>query len=298
MDTAEAHKRYVNEVSRKAALRSTRLIEALGTVAREDFLGPPPWRITRLPNLWHREYTSEVGQIYDDVVVALDPARNLNNGLPSALTAYIDALELKEGQTVLHGGTGSGYYTALIAHCVGERGRVIGVELDPKLAARASQTLKHLPQVEIICADATRFDFRKVDAILINAGATYPCPHWLDSLKRPGRLILPMVRWPKGSVFGSGVAGFGATLQIDRSERGFAAKFLEYFAVFPCLGALDDEADRLLALAFESGRLPEMRSLRRDAHEPVSTCLLHGSGYCFSSAELTARNDEQDETPR
>jgi Protein-L-isoaspartate(D-aspartate) O-methyltransferase (PCMT) len=83
----------------------------------------PPWGIIRLPNLWNREFTSDLAQIYDDEVVALDPKRNLNNGLPSALTALIEALELKEGQTVLHTGTGMGYFTALIAHCVGETGR-------------------------------------------------------------------------------------------------------------------------------------------------------------------------------
>ena len=148
MDSSEGRRRYATQVRRKAELRSKRLIEALETVAREDFLGPPPWRITRLPNLWNREFSSDLAQVYDDVVVALDPARHLNNGLPSALTALIDSLELKEGQTVLHAGTGTGYYTALIAHCVGEGGRVVGLELDPQLAKRARENLKQLPQVE------------------------------------------------------------------------------------------------------------------------------------------------------
>jgi protein-L-isoaspartate(D-aspartate) O-methyltransferase len=108
VDSSEARGRYASQVRHKAALRSERLIEALGTVARKDFLGPPPWRITRPPDLWKREFTSDLAQIYDDVVVALDPARNLNNGLPSALTALIDALELKESQTVLHAEPGPG----------------------------------------------------------------------------------------------------------------------------------------------------------------------------------------------
>ena len=194
MDSSEGRRRYATQVRRKAELRSKRLIEALETVAREDFLGPPPWRITRLPNLWNREFSSDLAQVYDDVVVALDPARHLNNGLPSALTALIDSLELKEGQTVLHAGTGTGYYTALIAHCVGERGRVVGLELDPQLAKRARENLKQLPQVEILCADATTYDAGKVDAILVNAGASFPCPLWLDSLKPLGTLILPLVR--------------------------------------------------------------------------------------------------------
>jgi len=100
-----------------------------------------------------------------------------------------------------------------------------------------------------------------------------------------GWLVLPLVRWPKGSRFGSGLAGFGAMFRIDRAEQGFAARFLAYFAVFPCVGALDDEADRVLAQAFDDGRLPEMRSFRRDAHQADSSCLLHGRGYCFSTAD-------------
>jgi protein-L-isoaspartate(D-aspartate) O-methyltransferase len=144
---------------------------------------------------------------------------------------------LKEGQTVLHAGTGMGYYTALIAHCVGETGHVVGLELDPQLATRARENLKQLPQVEILCADATTYDAGKVDAVLVNAGASFPCPRWLDSLKPLGTLILPVVRWPKTSRFGSGIAGIGAMFRIDGEEHGFAARFLSYFSVFPCVGA-------------------------------------------------------------
>lgn len=298
MDSSEARRRYATQVRLRAGLRSKRLIEALETVAREDFLGPPPWQITRLPNLWNQELTSDLAQIYDDVVVALDPARHLNNGLPSALTGLIDSLELKEGQTVLHAGTGTGYYTALIAHCVGETGRVVGLELDPELATRARENLKQLPQVEILCADATTYDAGQVDAILVNAGASLPCPLWLDSLKPLGTLILPLVRWPKGSVFGFGIAGFGAMFRIDAAEHGFAARFLSYFAVFPCVGALDEEADRALARAFEGGRLQEIRSFRRGAHEADSSCLLHGRGYCFSSADTKSEPDRRKRSPR
>lgn len=117
---------------------------------------------------------------------------------------------MKEGQTVLQAGTGTGYYAALIAHCVGETGRVVGLELDPQLAKRAREIVKQLPQVEILCADATTYDAGKVDAILINAGASFPCPRWLDSFKPLGPLILPLVRWPKESRFGSGIAAIGA----------------------------------------------------------------------------------------
>jgi hypothetical protein len=80
--------------------------------------------------------------------------------------------------------------------------------------------------------------------------------------------------------------------RIDGEEHGFAARFLSYFAVFPCVGALDEEADRVLAQAFDGGRLAEIRCLRRDAHEADSSCLLHGRGYCFSSADAKAHGDK------
>jgi protein-L-isoaspartate(D-aspartate) O-methyltransferase len=174
---------------------------------------------------------------------------------------------------------------------VGETGRVVGLELDLQLATKARENLKQLPQVEILCADATTYDAGKVDAILVNAGASFPCQLWLDSLKPLGTLILPLVRWPKGSVFGSRIAGFGALFRMDGADHGLAARLLSYFAVFPCVGALDEQADRALAQALDGGRLLEIRSLRRDVHGADSSCLLHGRGYCFSSGEVEQRPD-------
>jgi protein-L-isoaspartate(D-aspartate) O-methyltransferase len=283
-DLSDMRRLYAERIRNKAGLRCQRLIEALAQVPREDFLGEPPWGTMKPPTVWLTDLTSEISEIYDDVIVALDASRHLNNGLPSAVTAYIDALELHEGDRVLHAGAGTGYYTALIAHCVGNHGQVTGVELDSELAERARSSLKGVPQVKVVCGDATTYDAGEVDAILVNAGATYPCPIWLNSLAPGGRLMLPLVRWPKGSQFGSGIAGFGAMFQIDRLGSGFAAKFLAYFAVFPCLGALDEDSARLLAAAFDSGRVREMRSLRRNPHPENPSCILHGRGYCFSTA--------------
>jgi protein-L-isoaspartate O-methyltransferase len=55
---------------------------------------------------------------------------------------------------------------------VGKTGRVVGLELDLQLATRARENLKHLPQMEIVCADTTTYDAGKVDAIFVNAGAS------------------------------------------------------------------------------------------------------------------------------
>jgi protein-L-isoaspartate(D-aspartate) O-methyltransferase len=189
---------------------------------------------------------------------------------------------LQEGEHVAHAGCGTGYYTAIMAYLVGASGRVIAIELDRELAARARANLRHLPYVEVVAGDASIYDAGKADCILINAGATHPLPLWLDSLEPQGRLVFPLIRWPEGSKFGSGVAGMGVMMRVQRLDAGYRAGLVSPVGIFPCTGALDTEADRLLADTFARGGLADVRSLRRDAHDADRSCLLHGRGYCFS----------------
>lgn len=288
-DLVEARRRYADSIRQRAGLRSERLVHALAEVPREKYLGPGPWKILRPPNILLYEDTldADPARIYDDVLVALDLTRRLNNGLPSGLAGWIDALDLQEGERVVHAGCGTGYYTAIIAEVVGEKGHVTAIELDRDLAARAQANLGHLPYVEVVAGDASAYDAGKADGILVNAGATHPCSLWLDSLKPRGRLVFPLIRWPAGSKFGPGsVAGWGVMMRVQRLDPGHAAKFVSQVGIFPCLGAIDAEADRLLAEAFAKGGLAEVRALRRDGHLADSSCLLHGHGYCFSNLEI------------
>jgi protein-L-isoaspartate(D-aspartate) O-methyltransferase len=285
----EARRRYAESIRQTANLRSERLVLALAEVPRENYLGPGPWKLHRPPNLWEYEDTpdGDPAHIYDNVLVALDSTQLINNGMPSMLAHWIDALDLQKGEHVVHAGCGTGYYTAIIAYVVGVNGRVTAIEFDQGLAARAQRNLKHLPYVEVIAGDATVYDPGKVECIFINAGATHPCALWLDSLKPQGRLMFPLIRWPEGSKFGSGIAGWGVMIRVQRLDSGYAAKFVAQLGIFPCLGAIDAEADRLLAEALARGGLAEVRSLRRDTHDGESSCLLHGRGYCFSKLEIS-----------
>jgi protein-L-isoaspartate(D-aspartate) O-methyltransferase len=106
-----SRRRYAELIRRRANLRSERLVSALADIPREKYLGPGPWRILRSANLTTYEDTADANpaHIYDDVLVALDPTRVLNNGLPSSLCAWIDLLDLQEGESVVHAGCGTGY---------------------------------------------------------------------------------------------------------------------------------------------------------------------------------------------
>lgn len=283
-------RKYADLIRRRAGLRSDRLVRALSEVPRESYMGPGPWKILRRMSQPPRYEDTPDGNpvhVYDDVLVGLDLAKRINNGLPSGLAKWIDALDLQEGEHVVHAGCGTGYYTAIIAHIVGTGGRVTAIELEPVLAARAQANLQHFPYVEVIAGDATRYQTTSADAVFINAGATHPCALWLDTLKPAGRLVFPLVRWPEGSKFaGPPVAGWGVMIRIERAQAGYRAEVVSPVGIYPCLGATDTEADSRLAETLAKGGFGGLQSLRREIHAPEPSCLLHGDGYCFSKVAV------------
>ena len=76
--------------------------------------GPPPWRIGS-GGLFGLTSSDDPARLYEDVLVAIDAERGINNGQPSLHAQSIDALGLKEGETVVQIGAGAGYYTAILA---------------------------------------------------------------------------------------------------------------------------------------------------------------------------------------
>ncbi len=99
-----------------------------------------------------------------------------------------------EGEHVVHVGTGTGYYTAIMAHLVGAQlGTSPASSSNPDLAARARGIPdRHTPNAEIVEGDGTAVPFEPADVIYVNAGATRPADIWLDRLKDGGRLVLPL----------------------------------------------------------------------------------------------------------
>jgi protein-L-isoaspartate(D-aspartate) O-methyltransferase len=286
---SDIRRRYAKDIRAAAKLRSAALVDALATVPRERFLGPGPWQILSTERgSWRRLTRSSRGgyrttpgtnprHLYRDVLVAVDPGRGLNNGLPSALAFWLDALDLHTEDHALHVGCGTGYYTAIMAEVVGPAGRVVGIEIDAELAARARENLAYLGNVEVLHGDGGEGAGASFDAIFINAGVSYPREVWLDSLKLGGRLILPLTT----------DEGKGGMLKVERGGGGYAARFLSTVSVYPCAGSRDAELSRRLRRALAGGRLKSVESLRRGGHEADGTCWIHGSGFCLSTLPVS-----------
>jgi protein-L-isoaspartate(D-aspartate) O-methyltransferase len=285
IDLQQRRRFFADEIQACAGLRTPSLVDAFATIERERFLPPGPW-ITRSEADFggpaRQTPDADPRHVYHNVVLAIDPARQLFNGQPSTIGMWIDALGLVPGARVLHVGTGLGYYTAIIAHVVGPDGRVVGIEVDAALASAARSNLQPFPWVEIRHGNATEPFDQVFDAVVVNAGATHPQAVWLDALAPRGRLVLPLtVTMPPGAPIGK---GFVLLLTNDGGGGDMSARVLTMVMIYSGLGIRDDAMTERLGRAFMRGALPRVTRLRRDVHEESAACWLHGDGFCLASA--------------
>ncbi len=272
-----ARRRYAEQLREMAHMRSAAVVEAFATVPRERFVGPGPW-LVMADNNNRVVDDGDPRHLYFNVLIALDESKGINNGQPSLWAEFIDWLDLKSGDSVLHLGCGTGYYTAILAEVVGPGGRVTAVEIDPGIAERARAALAPWPQVTVIQGDGAQEGWEPVDAVVVSAGATYPLPSWLEAVRVEGRLVFPL----------TSDTGPGAMACLRRANANWFAARLEYGAQFiPFAGARDEEVSRRLAEALERDRGRPVRSMRRDAHRAEESCWLHGEGWCFSQLDVT-----------
>jgi protein-L-isoaspartate(D-aspartate) O-methyltransferase len=267
----ERRRAYAGEITRSAHVQDPRIEKAFAAVPREDFAGPP-WRVGS-GGLFGLTSTDDPARLYEDVLIAIDPERGVNNGQPSLHAQAIDALRLKEGETAVQIGAGAGYYTAILAELVGPTGRVIAYEIAPDIAARAVANLARYPQVEVRARSGVE-DLLQADAIYVNAAATHPLRPWLDALKPGGRLVFPL----------QAAGSSGAMLMVTRPEHGQAwpARLLTGVVFIPCEGAQDAEMGRKLDEAFRRGRADRVRSLRF-GQAPSETDWVRGDGWALST---------------
>jgi len=274
MDRIESHRLFfANLIAAQAGLPpDSELAAAFASTPREQFVGPPPWKVfTRSGYI--ESPSDDPAVLYQDVVVSLGADGSLNNGQPSLHAFCIATLAIKKGEHVVHVGAGSGYYTTILAKLVGETGAVDAYEIEPSLAQRAAKNLAPFPNVTVHPRSGAEEPLPACDVLYVNAGATEPLAVWLDALHPMGRLLFPLT--PD--------AGVGAMLLVTKREDGtYAARFLLQVQFVPCIGARIEATAQKLSEGFRNNNWTKVKSLHRN-DEPDDSCWCSGPGWWLST---------------
>lgn len=256
-----------------------RIESAFAFVPREHFLGRGPWTVSRFSGTsatFVETPNADPILVYQNVLFALDREKGINNGEPWLHGEMIAALDPDRGDTVLHVGCGTGYYTAIIAHLVGPGGRVIGYEIEPSLAERAAMCLEPWDHVSVAPGTGVGARLPHANAIYVSAGATRPEAAWLDALSNGGRLVFPLA---------AGGGSFGVTMRVERVGARFKVGLVGRSAFISCVGASETDEGQRVGAALASGVLWSARQLFRHT-VPDESAVLVGDDWWLSSTPV------------
>ncbi len=157
---------------RRRGMRDERVLAAMEAVPRHEFV----------PG-------SERSMAYDDRPLPIGGGQTISQ--PWIVARMAEVLDLGPDDVVLEVGTGSGYAAAVLAELAG---RVVTIEQDRALAARAARQLGAWPNVTVVVGDGGLGHPADApyDAITVAAAAPAVPQPLLDQLADGGRLVMPV----------------------------------------------------------------------------------------------------------
>ena len=177
----------IDNLIKEGWLKTPRIIAAFRKIKREDFLPEGKKELAKLNEALPIGYSQTISQ-------------------PLVVAFMLELLAPESGEKILDIGSGSGWTSALLAELVGEKGRVIAVEIIPdfkefgeKNIAKYNFIEKGI--VEFVCADgskgypniSSRPELREgFDKILCSATAKELPEEWKEQLKIGGRIVTPI----------------------------------------------------------------------------------------------------------
>lgn len=177
-----AHSNMVAQQVRPGDVLDARVLAAMTAILREGFVD-----------------TDMAPLAYADTQLPIGCGQTMLSPIQEG--RFLQALNLQSHETVMELGTGSGYFTALLAQLAG---RVVSVEFFAELSELASQRLDQqgIDNVSLQVGDASKSWSLpdRIDAIVMTAAYVSVPEHYLHQLKVGGRLLAVTGKAPAMSV--------------------------------------------------------------------------------------------------
>lgn len=171
-----SHKALIDHLLYREVLVTPAIIDAFSTIDRIGFVR----RRSR-------------AMAYGDHPLSIGHGQTISQ--PYTVAFMLEQLQPRPGDHVLDVGSGSGWTTALLAHIVGPRGSVLGIEIVADLVEYGTRNLARcqFPHAAIVPAgDTVGRPGERFDKILVSAAAAKLPDELVDQLNIGGRMVIPV----------------------------------------------------------------------------------------------------------
>ncbi len=172
--------KLIHSLIQQGWLKTPQIIKAFQKVKREDFLPKEIKGLAELNEALPIGYGQTISQ-------------------PLVVAFMLELLQPREGEKILDIGSGSGWTSALLAEIVGEKGKVIAMEIVPELVEFGKNNVKKYnfiekKIVEFVWGDGSKGYPKEApyDKILVSATAKKCYKSWKEQLKVGGRIVTPI----------------------------------------------------------------------------------------------------------